>query len=310
MNATDYRKLTEHIEGTKFPMDNLIKKVFLNILEPKEDLWNSNQKIDRERWETVGIELFQRTGILVSVDQMRSGFRSIKSNLGQRLHNCVQSGMSRIQTELELQKWELFQDLRFYYDKLYKYRQLRAERTGNEARNSEPVSGEDMQSFFEEPDMMSLVEENDSAMKYLSSLIPQVSSTSTPTKVKLENPFLNAFENPMNLRHELSQMLQASSSSSSIPSPISPPVPNPKAEDEEKPSLKRPRESSPAAVETERISQQIKRIFEQYPEKTNLIRSVLTYTVLAFDEPDADFSTASEVFGDLAARFPVRNSKR
>lgn len=165
-------------------------------------------------------------------------------------------------------------------------------------------------------------------MKYLSSLIPQVSSTSTPTKVKLENPFLNAFENPMNLRHELSQMLQASSSSSSIPSPISPPVPNPKAEDEEKvsffrlicnipqhfenfqPSLKRPRESSPAAVETERISQQIKRIFEQYPEKTNLIRSVLTYTVLAFDEPDADFSTASEVFGDLAARFPVRNSKR
>ncbi|CAL2041713.1 unnamed protein product [Caenorhabditis brenneri] len=79
---------------------------------------NAHQNLKRQEWEGAAVELYLRSGSILSVELMGDVFNEAKENLRKLLYVSIMKGHDANQTELELDGWALYQEMKF---QMYKH---------------------------------------------------------------------------------------------------------------------------------------------------------------------------------------------
>ncbi|CCD69482.1 Alcohol dehydrogenase transcription factor myb/sant-like protein [Caenorhabditis elegans] len=102
--------------------DASVKKVVLSLLKDYPDMWQNGNRFQTRKWRALGVEVYQRTGQIVGVDDMRKMFMSGKTVLKQKITFCIRNmKMDRAATEADLQNWEYYRHFLYYRQTLGKF---------------------------------------------------------------------------------------------------------------------------------------------------------------------------------------------
>ncbi|CAL2052086.1 unnamed protein product [Caenorhabditis brenneri] len=120
MTLREYRALKE--EQFAEPRDVEMIKLILSVIEEFPILWECKKaKIRRVEYEWMAIELYLRTEVLLSVEHIRMIFNEAKEKLRMELLMCKLRNLSVCGTELQLDQWELYHQMKFFKEAMMEF---------------------------------------------------------------------------------------------------------------------------------------------------------------------------------------------
>ncbi|EGT39353.1 hypothetical protein CAEBREN_22933 [Caenorhabditis brenneri] len=113
MTPREYKALEE--EQFEERRGTQTTKLILSVIEMFPVGWARKRACFRPaHYVRIAIELYLRTELLLSVDYIREVFNETKKKLRMELNLCNQKKLSHKDTELSLDRWELYHQIKFY----------------------------------------------------------------------------------------------------------------------------------------------------------------------------------------------------
>ncbi|EGT58571.1 hypothetical protein CAEBREN_18840 [Caenorhabditis brenneri] len=120
MTLREYRALRKEQFAEPRDVENI--KLTLSVIEEFPILWECKKaKIRRVEYEWMAIELYLRTEVLLSVEHIRMIFNEAKEKLRKELQICKLRRLSSYETELQLDRWELYHQMKFFKEAMMEF---------------------------------------------------------------------------------------------------------------------------------------------------------------------------------------------
>uniref|UniRef100_A0A1I7UDR6 RING-type domain-containing protein n=1 Tax=Caenorhabditis tropicalis TaxID=1561998 RepID=A0A1I7UDR6_9PELO len=90
--------------------------VILDLMRHRQELWKRRSVAEVEDWQKLGVEVYERTGKIVSVNTMKSVFEDTKKTLRDMLIDIIQGlKADRILLRALLNNWPLYRHFDYYH---------------------------------------------------------------------------------------------------------------------------------------------------------------------------------------------------
>ncbi|CCD61998.1 LIn-8 Domain containing [Caenorhabditis elegans] len=276
--------------------DASVKKVVLSLLKDHPGMWQNGNRFQPEKWRALGVDVYQRTGQIVRVNDMRKMLVMGKSVLKKKIAICIRDKkLDRAATEKDLWYWEYYRHFLYYRETLG---QFEANLRGEEWTGEDQIQDEDDIIY----DGMLDGDLSNSSHNFAGH------GADDDYQVEEVQYSEAGFRRPESVRggdsyfgHGPPPQMVMGSSASNFSSATQSHSRNRKSSSIDHTEVDR---------SAQHIAEQAKRLFLQYPEKSNLIRETMFKTILAFDDPSADYQNVGEIFDDLAAQEAAKKRKR
>uniref|UniRef100_A0A8R1EC92 MADF domain-containing protein n=1 Tax=Caenorhabditis japonica TaxID=281687 RepID=A0A8R1EC92_CAEJA len=281
-----------------------------------------------KQWENIGLELWKRLDIVVSVDQMKLAWRVVRDSIRRKLRTCIENQkMGPEETENSFWKWEVYGHIRFLRARFATYEEeLRKEFITGETADADVIR----EAERDEDDV--IFEGYHAPIESGSDIVPDA-----PTYIDYENPDQPQISIPTDPMIQIArnQMCQQYTPMSHIPNQqisriseevreqldanaaLQPCSPNFRDDGSSNFDIKTSRKRTAAEqlpsdsdLTAQHIGYEVKRAFRQHPEKESLIRQSFFTLLMAFDDEEADYQNMADIFNDLAAQCNAKAASR
>ncbi|EGT45908.1 hypothetical protein CAEBREN_05798 [Caenorhabditis brenneri] len=103
--------------------DDVCKKVILSEIRKVPDIWSTRKnQTSQSKWPAIAVAAFLRTGVLLSINSMKTIYKCAKDNLRNRLrYAIIKKHYSPKQVEEYLWGWDYYPFIRYYRKYLVKW---------------------------------------------------------------------------------------------------------------------------------------------------------------------------------------------
>ncbi|KAF1766805.1 hypothetical protein GCK72_006763 [Caenorhabditis remanei] len=110
-----------------------LKRVVLVVLEGKPEIWKHAARAEYSAWESVGIEVYERTEQIVSVLSLRRVFTLCKSSVKRKLRiSILNQNLDTVQTETAMWSLPYYGEFKYYRETLKNFENKLRDRVFNE----------------------------------------------------------------------------------------------------------------------------------------------------------------------------------
>uniref|UniRef100_A0A8R1IM00 MADF domain-containing protein n=1 Tax=Caenorhabditis japonica TaxID=281687 RepID=A0A8R1IM00_CAEJA len=324
-----YRRISQHHSLPDAQTRDDVKKTLFDLIYKHPKMWDGVKlKTSLKQWEDIGLELWKRLDIVVSVDQMKLAWRVARDGIRRKLRSCIETHkMGPAETENTFLKWEVYGHIRFLRARYATYEEeLRKEFINGETADADVIreAERDEDDVIFEGYHAPIESGSDTvpdAPTYIDYASPGQSQISVPTDPMIQiarnqmcQPYTPISHMP---NHQIPQVSEEVVEQLEANAALLPCSPNFTDDGLLKFDIKSSRKRTAADqlpsdsdLTAQHIGHEVKRAFRQYPAKESLIRQSFFTLLMAIDDEEADYQNMADIFNDLAAQCNAKAASR
>ncbi|CCD63628.2 ARID domain-containing protein [Caenorhabditis elegans] len=137
ISVKEYLELPKNNYLEDATINSYIKKTTLTLLENHQNLWEYNATVVEEKWALLGIEVYEKTGMLVKTDDIWTIYDNIKKVVRKKMRISINKGKTHEEMEQFLNEYDYFKYFKYYYNSIPHYEAELRDRTKKRKANKE-----------------------------------------------------------------------------------------------------------------------------------------------------------------------------